>query len=57
MPEGDPHFTCVLYSTIASIIGSLAGFAGVGAFLYIFSKHSYRFTVIVAILAPVIVHR
>lgn len=55
MPEGGGrHFTRVLYSTIASIIGGLAGVAGVAAFLRIFSKPSYRSTALVATLAPVV---
>jgi folate/biopterin transporter len=51
-PEG-PHFSYTFYNTIGSVIGNVAGIAGVTAFSYIFSKQGYRFTLIVTILVQI----
>ncbi|KAK7199026.1 BT1 family [Novymonas esmeraldas] len=42
---GGPHFSYSFYNTIGAVIGNVGGLAGVTAFNYIFSKHSYRMTV------------
>ncbi|KPA77362.1 putative mitochondrial folate/biopterin transporter [Leptomonas pyrrhocoris] len=52
-PDG-PHFTFTFYNTIASVIGNIAGIAGVTAFAYIFSNQGYRFTLIVTILIQIV---
>ncbi|KAK7198526.1 putative pteridine transporter [Novymonas esmeraldas] len=49
-----PHFTYVFYNTVASVIGNIAGIAGVTAFSYIFSKRGYRFTLIVTVLVQIV---
>ncbi|KAL7710941.1 folate/biopterin transporter [Lotmaria passim] len=54
---GGPAFSYTFYNTIGAVIGNVAGLAGVTAFNYIFSKHSYRLTVnittVIQILASV----
>jgi folate/biopterin transporter len=52
-PEG-PHFDYVFYTTIASVIGNIGGIAGVTAFTYIFSQHSYCMTFIVTTIVQVL---
>jgi len=39
---GGPNFSFTFYTTVASIIGNIAGLGGVACFNYIFSKHSYQ---------------
>ena len=52
-PDG-PHFSYVFYTTVASIIGCVAGMVGVAAFTYLFSKQRYAFTFVVTTLVRVV---
>ncbi|KPA77357.1 putative folate/biopterin transporter [Leptomonas pyrrhocoris] len=52
-PEG-PHFSYTFYNTIGSIISNFAGIAGVTAFTYVFSKHSYYLVFIVTTVLKVV---
>ncbi|KAK7199027.1 putative pteridine transporter [Novymonas esmeraldas] len=51
---GGPHFTYTFYNTVSAVIGNVAGLAGVTAFNYIFSKHSYRMTLVVTTVVQIL---
>ncbi|CAJ1018437.1 BT1 family, putative [Leishmania shawi] len=53
-PGNLPNFSYSFYNTVAGVIGNVAGLAGVTAFNYIFSKHSYRLTFCVTTFAQVL---
>ncbi|KPA78290.1 putative pteridine transporter ft5 [Leptomonas pyrrhocoris] len=53
LPEG-PHFTYTFYTTVGSIIGNVGGLIGVALFTYVFSKMSYRVTMVVATIVQII---
>lgn len=44
---GGPHFSYTFYNTVSALIGNVGGLAGITVFNYIFSKHSYRLTLVV----------
>ncbi|KPA75935.1 putative mitochondrial folate/biopterin transporter [Leptomonas pyrrhocoris] len=53
--KGDfPNFTFTFYSTIAGVIGNIAGLVGVAAFKYLFSKQNYQVTYVVTTVLQVL---
>lgn len=53
LPDG-PHFSYTFYVTVAKIIGNVGGLLGVALFTYVFSKMSYRVTMIFATIVQII---
>lgn len=53
LPDG-PHFTYTFYTTVGSIIGNVGGLIGVALFTYVFSKMSYRVTMVFATIVQII---
>ncbi|KAG5506365.1 hypothetical protein JIQ42_07983 [Leishmania sp. Namibia] len=53
LPDG-PHFTQTFYNTVGAVIGNVAGLFGVYMFARVFSKQSYRVTLICTILVQVL---
>jgi folate/biopterin transporter len=52
LPDG-PHFTQTFYNTVGAVIGNVAGLFGVYMFARVFSKQSYRVTLICTTLVQV----
>jgi folate/biopterin transporter len=53
LPDG-PHFTYTFYTTVGSIIGNVGGLLGVALFTYVFSKMSYRVTMVFATIVQIV---
>ena len=53
LPDG-PHFSYTFYTTVGSIIGNVGGLLGVALFTYVFSKMSYRVTMVFATVVQII---
>ncbi|KAK7194906.1 putative pteridine transporter [Novymonas esmeraldas] len=51
---GGPHFSFTFYTTVGSIIGNVGGLLGVALFTYVFSKMSYRVTMVFATAVQII---
>jgi len=49
-----PQFSYFFFNTISGVIGNTAGLLGVVGFAFIFSKQSYRVTIIITIIAQVV---
>ncbi|KPA73158.1 putative pteridin transporter [Leptomonas pyrrhocoris] len=52
LPDG-PHFSQTFYNTVGAVIGNVAGLFGVYMFSRVFSKQSYRVTLIITTLVQV----
>ncbi|KPA85309.1 TATE DNA Transposon [Leptomonas pyrrhocoris] len=52
LPDG-PHFSQTFYNTVGAVIGNVAGLLGVYMFSRVFSKQSYRVTLIITTLVQV----
>ncbi|KPA75014.1 putative pteridin transporter [Leptomonas pyrrhocoris] len=52
LPDG-PHFSQTFYNTVGAVIGNVAGLFGVYMFSRIFSKQSYRVTLVITVVIQV----
>ncbi|KPI83895.1 putative pteridine transporter ft5 [Leptomonas seymouri] len=53
LPAG-PHFTYTFYTTVGNIIGNVGGLIGVALFTYVFSRMSYRVTMVFATIVQIV---
>ncbi|GET87980.1 pteridine transporter ft4, putative [Leishmania tarentolae] len=51
---GGPHFSYTFYNTVSALIGNVGGLAGITVFNYIFSKRSYRLTLVVTTIVQIL---